>query len=169
MSLLLSFIRAHWVDAVLAIILGSFIVSGYRRGLIQTLGQAVGAVAGFWIARQWSGWLSHLLSPFFSSRAGLVHFVAFVIIFLIVDRLAGFVFWLLDKGLKIITILPFLSTIHQLLGALLGAIEGVLLIGASSYLILTLRLDPTLLVFVQHSSIAMFTQTIFYRVLGAFL
>jgi len=25
------------------------------------------------------------------------------------------------------------------------------------------------LVFVQHSSIAMFTQTIFYRVLGAFL
>lgn len=165
----LHYLQTHLVDVILAVILLGFAVNGFRSGLVVALGQLCGAVAGFWIARTWSGWLGAILHGLIPGRSGIMQFIAFVTIFLLVDRLVGLLFWLADKALKILTILPFLSTIHSILGAIVGFAEGLLLIGSSSYIVLTLRLDPLLLTWIGRSAIAPVAQTFFYRVLGRFL
>jgi uncharacterized membrane protein required for colicin V production len=49
--------------------------------------------------------------------------------------LVGLAFALLDKAFGIIAIVPFLKTINRLAGALLGFVEGGLVVGLSLYVV----------------------------------
>lgn len=157
------------VDIILIVILASFVVSGSRNGFIETLGNLVGAVIGFLAARAWSPWLGSIVGIILPGRAGIARLIAFVIIFIIVDRLVGFLFKLADTLLKIVTRLPIISSINALLGAIIGFAEGIVLVGSSVYLIITYRLDPSLVAWLTASSVAHWTQIVFTRVLGFLL
>ena len=157
------------VDIVFIVLLLLFFIAGWRKGLVVAFGQLLGAIIGFAIARSASAWLANILSQWIHVSSGWLHIIAFVIIFMIVDRLFGLVIGLINKLVKILSIIPFLSTINGLLGGILGFIEGILIIGASIYLIKSLHLTPTLLAWVTQSHLAPFMEQIFYKGLGFML
>lgn len=151
------------VDIVLAILLILFFISGWRKGLVVAFGQLLGAIVGFIIARSASAWLAGLLAKWIHLNAGWLHIIAFILIFMIVDRLFGLLVGLLNKLFKILTIIPFLSTINSILGAILSFLEGLVLIGSSVYLIRSLHLVPVLVDWTSKSTIAHYAEQIFYQ------
>lgn len=157
------------VDLILIVLLLAFAASGYQKGFVVTLGQLIGAVIGFLVARAGSPAFGAVVGIFLPGRAGLAQFIAFVLIFLIIDRLVGWVFGLAEAVIGILTRLPILSTINHLLGAIIGLAEGFVLIGSSVYLVLTFHLDPTLVTWLSGSVIAGYAERVFYSVLGILL
>lgn len=159
-------IQPYLIDAVLALFLVWFTFLGYQRGLVQTVGRLIGAVGGFWIAKTWALPLANAAQLILPLDRGLIQIIVFILIFVLADRFVSFVFWILDRLFRIVTVLPFLSTVHTLLGAVVGLFEGVFLIGSLSYVILTLHLNPSWMAWISRSRIAMFSQDVFYRILG---
>jgi uncharacterized membrane protein required for colicin V production len=63
----------------------------------------------------------------------LANLLAFFGLFILVNRLVGFLFYIIEKIFGLIAILPFLKTFNRLLGAALGLVEGTLVIGLAIY------------------------------------
>lgn len=144
------------VDIVLALVLLALAYNGWKAGLIKSLGHLVGAVLGFLIARAWSSLIAVWMARLIPLRQGVLQFIAFILLFLIVERIVGILVELADKAFKIVSWLPIISSVQKMIGAFIGLIEAVVLIGASAYVITTSRLDPTLLTWVNGSRIAGF-------------
>ncbi|MDO8581605.1 MAG: CvpA family protein [bacterium] len=107
------------LDVILILIVFGFLLFGLWFGLIYTFGALIGTVVGAFIAGQ-----------FYTIVPGtLPRLAAFIIIFLIVSRLVGFGFSLLDKAFHILSIIPFLKSINRLGGGIFGLLEGVLVVG----------------------------------------
>lgn len=157
------------VDIVLLVLLLTFVMNGWKDGIIQTLGRLIGAVIGFVAARAWSPLLGGVISFFLPNHAGIAQLIAFIIVFLLIDRLIGWVFGIAASFFRLLTRLPLLATVDSLIGAVFGFAEGVVMIGSSIYLVLTLRLDPTLVDWLTRSSVAHYMETVFHRVLGFLL
>lgn len=156
------------VDVILLVLLLGFVAQGWRDGLVKTLGHLVGAVIGFVVARAWcslvGAWLGHLIPL----RQGVLQFLAFILIFLIIDRLVGLLVALLDKVFKIVAWLPIIAQVQKLIGAFFGLIEGMIAIGAAAYVITSARLDASLIGYVTGSHIASFCQYWFRFVIELF-
>jgi uncharacterized membrane protein required for colicin V production len=156
------------VDIVLILIIIGFTLGGMRSGFVQALGQLIGAVLGFMAARAWSPWLAGFFG-IFTSRTGLVHFIAFVLIFLIVDRMVGLLFKFAGKLCQVLTHLPLIRQLNSFLGAILGFLEGIVLVGSSVYVVMSTRLDLSLVHWLTTSTVANYTERAFSRVLGYLL
>jgi len=117
------------LDFILLIILFGFVLSGLWLGLIQTLGALVGTVAGIAVASRYFEQFQSLIQPFFGANENLAKIIAFIIIFIIINRLVGVIFWLINKVFKFISVIPFLKTINRLAGGILGFLEGVIILG----------------------------------------
>ena len=120
-------------DAILLLILAGFVFYGLFFGLIRTAGSLVGVIIGAWAAGQWYlnfyTWTENL----FFGHANLGKVISFIIVFVLVNRLVGLVFVILDKFFHLISIIPFLKTINRLTGAIFGFIEGGLVLGLLLY------------------------------------
>lgn len=157
------------VEIILAVIILALAARGWRKGLVETLGELVGAVIAFLVARAFSPWVASLLIPFMPGREGMARFVAFVIIAIIVARLVGMLFGLADKVLHIITHLPLVKLVQKIIAAVLGFLSGIVLVGSTSYLVMFYRLDPTLMGWLGGSIVARWCQLAFANVLGFLL
>jgi len=117
------------LDIILLIILGGFAMFGLWFGFIHTLGALVGTVVGTFVTSHYyepiAGWIWSMTG----GNENLVKVLTFIIMFIVVNRLVGFAFWLVEKAFNILKIIPFLSTINRLLGGILGLFEGVLVVG----------------------------------------
>jgi membrane protein required for colicin V production len=116
-------------DIVLAVILATFIFSGLRKGLIRSLGSIVGLILGAFVA-------SHFYLTFFEwgrSLAGdheaIGKVIAFIVLFIVVTSLINLVFFLIEKVFNLLAIIPGSRYINNILGALLGLLEGSLFLG----------------------------------------
>lgn len=116
-------------DSILLIILTGFVFYGLFFGLIRTVGSLLGIVLGFFAANMF-------YLPLFNVSQGLMFgfertgkIICFLLIFTIVNRLVCFLFALLNKGLDVISIIPFVKTLNRLAGAVLGLIEGSIILG----------------------------------------
>jgi len=120
-------------DLILLLILGGFVLYGLWFGIIHTLGVLVGTIAGAFLAARWyepvAGWTGFL----FGGHENLAKVICFLLLFVIINRLVGLLFWLVDKIFSFLKIIPFLSTINRLLGAVFGFLEGVLVLGLTLY------------------------------------
>ena len=130
-----------YFDTALILVIFGFGYVGWRFGLVHTLGSIVGAIIGIYLATRWyapaADWLIN--TTHWSSNFSRV--VVFIIVFLIINRLVGIVFWLIDKALSIITRLPIIHGIDSLLGFGFGIIEGVLVVGIVLFFINKFPLD----------------------------
>ncbi|MDP3985446.1 MAG: CvpA family protein [bacterium] len=131
------------IDALLLILLGGFVLYGFWFGLIHTLGGLVGVVIASIFAGRLSEPFAVWIQPIVGGNPALVRLIVFVLAFIIITRLVGFIFWLLERAFKIISIIPFLKTINRLLGACLGFLEGVFLLGAILFVMAELPLAKT--------------------------
>lgn len=120
-------------DISLLVILGGFIVSGLFQGLIRLIGRIVGLIVGAYVA-------SHFYLAFFAwwqnlaaGHENIGKVIAFIILFIVAAKLSDLVFALLEKAFKIIAIIPGSRYINNLLGGLLGLLEGALFLGLIIY------------------------------------
>ncbi len=152
------------VNIILVVALLGFVGAGYKDGLIHSLGRVIGAVLAFIAAKSWSlfalPYVAWVVPAAWSKAA------AFVIVFLVVHQLIGFVFRLIDGVFQILSALPGISYIDKILGGALGLVEGVVMIGGATYLILTFNIEPHLVTWVQSSIVAAQTKHVFLLVLG---
>jgi membrane protein required for colicin V production len=121
-------------DIILLLILGGFVAYGLWFGLVHTLGVLVGTIAGAFLAARWYEPVSSWLGFLFGGHQNLARVVCFLFLFIIINRLVGLAFWLVDKIFSVLKIIPFLKTVNRLLGAAFGFLEGVLVLGLTLYL-----------------------------------
>lgn len=154
-------------NIILVLALIGFVGSGLKDGLIYALGRIVGAVVGFLVAKAIYIQLAVIFSPFMP--LGWAKVIAFLIIFMLVVRVMGWIFKSLDKTFNFIAIIPFMKSINHVLGAFLGLLEGVLVIGGLIWIIKTFNLIPTAMVYVNGSSVATWIYTAFTKILWILL
>lgn len=120
-------------DIVLIIILSGFVFYGLFFGLIRTLGAFAGVVVGAFLASRWYLLVFAWTKEIFFGRSNLGKVLVFIILFTLINRLVGFIFYLLDRVFNFIAIIPFLKTFNRLGGAALGFITGALFLGLIIY------------------------------------
>lgn len=121
------------IDVILVIVLSGFVFYGLFFGLIRTLGAFLGVFVGALLASRLYAPVADWVNPFFFSYNNLGRVLVFLILFSLLNRLTGFLFYLLDRAFNIISIIPFLKTINRLGGAMLGFLTGSLSIGLILY------------------------------------
>jgi uncharacterized membrane protein required for colicin V production len=155
------------LDIILVVILLGYIGQGWKDGFIHTAGRVVGAVLGFILARSWSlsiAFIFQILLP-----AGWARFIAFIAIFILVNRLVGWAFKLAESAFKIISFIPFLKSINNLLGAILGIFEGFIILGGCIWVIENFDLVAQLKTWIEGSHVAPFVSHVFQLLLGVLL
>jgi len=141
------------IDIVLLIIFFGFVVSGFWFGLVHILGNLIGVVFGILAA----SYLYKDLSPFLQFlflKEPIANWLAFIIIFVLVNRLVGFAVRMIDKGFKIFKIIPFISSINRLGGGLLSFVEAALVLGTILYVGTKFLGDMPLVQTIQNSAFA---------------
>lgn len=142
-----------FIDIVLLVILGAFVFFGLFFGLVHTLGALVGTVIGILFT-------TRLLDPAFEAFGFLLgggavaKVVLFILIFLIITRLVGAVFWLLGKMLKPISWIPLTKSLDHLIGGVFGFLEGVVVIGVILFYALQVLPNDTVRDQLEQSSVA---------------
>lgn len=127
-------------DVILLLLLFGFVWFGFWFGLIHAVGGVIGTVLGAWLAGHFYLSLVDLLSNFINLGEDWLKLISFFLIYLVINRLVGFLFYILDQGFSFLRFIPFLKTINRFGGALLGLVEGALLLGLTLHFALTLDL-----------------------------
>jgi uncharacterized membrane protein required for colicin V production len=120
-----------YTDLIILAILLLFFAHGFKRGLIQVLGGLVGIVIG--------AYLASMLGQQFQ---GTTRFVAFFIVFVLINRVAALAFYLVDKIFHFVAIIPGLSTINRIAGGLVGLVEGIVVLGILLFVAQRLNFIP---------------------------
>ena len=109
-------------------------LSGIKRGLIHVIGSLIGMIAGAYVALNYSldiaKWFAKV-SGFDIQQLG--KWVMFLIVFIVISQLIGFMFWMGERVFGFMVRLPFISSINHLLGGLLAFFEGAFLVGLALY------------------------------------
>ena len=95
------------VDVILIVIVLAFVMLGFFMGLISAIGALIGLVLGTWAAISYFAPVADWLAPYLFSYTGLSKTVAFMAIFLIINRLTALIFLLIYKIFFLISIFPF--------------------------------------------------------------
>lgn len=122
-------------DIILLIIIAGFAMFGFWFGLIHTLGSLLGTVFGAYLASRYYEPMADWLINITGWGENTSRVLMFIIAFLIINRLVGFGFWIVEKFLHIITSLPFIKGLNRILGLLLGVFEGLITLGLVIYFI----------------------------------
>ncbi len=158
-----------YTEVILIALLFLFAGYGYRSGFIIMVSQLAAAVLAFVTANFCSQLAVTWLATALPGHEGAIRFTAFLLVFFAVERLIGFLLRLVAKVLNLVAKLPLISCTNSLLGAVLGFLEGGVLLGSAIHLILTFRIEPHLVFWLSTSSTAHAIQKVFYPLLGFLL
>jgi len=140
-------------DIILLILLFGFVWAGLWYGLIQTLGGIVGVFAGAVIAGRTyatvGGWLGAA-----GERGALAEWLAFTAIFVAVNRVVAIATGTVGKILNVAKVVPGVAAANRLGGALVGLVEGVLVLGLLISLAERLAFSPGLTAQLADSRVA---------------
>ncbi|MCC7522555.1 CvpA family protein [Candidatus Uhrbacteria bacterium] len=153
------------VDIILVVVILSFAARGWKDGAVESLGGLIGTVIAFLGARYVSNYFGLPFGLLFPGREGIGRLIAFILIFVLIYRLVGWLFTLAAKLLKVVTSLPVVSLVDGIIGAACGFLSGVVLVGSSVYLVMSFRLDPTLMDWLSRSTVAGWSRLTFENVL----
>lgn len=108
------------------------------------VGSFVGIVIAAIVSGKYFEFVADKLSFLFGGNDNFGRIVTFILLFLVVTRLIGFVFWAIDKLFNLVAFLPFLKTANRIGGAVLGLIEGVVLTSLTLFLLVRYPLGDTI-------------------------
>jgi uncharacterized membrane protein required for colicin V production len=143
-----------WFDMLLIVSAFGFVWGGFFGGLIQAIGGVVGALVGEIIASRYYGTFADLIAPLFNGNEILAKVVAFVLLFLLVARLVGAIFWFVNKIFHFIAIIPGLKLLNKLGGAVFGFIEASFFIGITLQFIVRLPITAGFAEALSNSQVA---------------
>ncbi len=121
------------IDVILIAIVLFFGAGGFFFGFIGTVGSLVGLSLGTWAAGRYFSPVADWLTPIFLGHSDTARVVAFILIFILINKIIGLIFYLIGKVFNLISIIPFLKSINRLAGLILGLIEGALVVGLVIY------------------------------------
>lgn len=142
------------IDVVLLLIIAGFVLFGYWFGIIHTLGSLIGTLIGAFVAGKWYLTVAGILQVVTGWDDNTVQVISFAVLFLIVNRLVGFFFWVADRVTRIFQSLPFLRSINRLLGAIIGFFEGAITLGLLLYVIDKIPVHPNFMRALARSEVA---------------
>ena len=122
-------------DICLLVILIGFAVSGLFKGIIRMVGHIVGLVIGAYIASHFYLNVYAWAKNIFNGHENIGKVLIFIILFALVTRLVILLFMLLEKLFKFIAVIPGSKYLNNLLGAVLGFLEGAWFVGLIIYVI----------------------------------
>lgn len=143
-----------FIDFVFILILCGFALFGFWFGLVHTLGSLAGTLVGTYIATRWYGPMAEWLINITGWDENTAKVIMFVIAFVVINRLVGFGFWVVDKLTEIFTSLPFIRGINRFLGVVVGLFEGAITLGLILYFIDKVPLSPVFMERLAESKIA---------------
>ncbi len=122
-------------DIIILALIALFAFLGLRTGFIHALGSLVGTILGIYLAGHYYETLAKLLIDFTAWNPNFVRVLIFIILFFISNRLIGIIFWGAGKVFNVVSVVPFIGTIDKLLGAILGVLEGIIIVGIAIFFI----------------------------------
>lgn len=143
-------------DLVLLALIAGFALFGFWFGLISTLGSIAGTAVGVFVAGRFYSYPAEALMKFTHWQGNFSNVVAFIVVFLVVNRLVGLAFYFFDKILYIFTKLPFIGGLNRILGTIFGVAEGIIVLGVTFYIIQKFPLWPSLMDQISNSKIIPF-------------
>jgi len=117
------------IDVILLIALGGFILFGFWFGLVHTFGALAGTLLGAYLSSRWYDDVAVWAQSHFAGSLNVWKVITFILLFVIINRLVGLLFYILEKMFNVLTSLPFLKSIDRLAGAGLGLLEGAVVLG----------------------------------------
>ena len=142
------------LDFILIIILFFFAFAGFFFGLIHAVGAVVGTLAGVVVAANYFQTVADWVGLPFGLGENWVRIVAFLLIYIVVNRLVGLIFYLIEKVFKMVSILPFFKTFNRLGGFFFGLVEGSLILGVLLVFVVKFPLVSFLVPAIKHSYLA---------------
>lgn len=130
------------LDTILIVTILIFVLLGLKMGIIHMFGAVVGTIVGVIVGGLFYNSLASYIEFIFLGNVNLARVVCFAIIFLLIDRLIGFIFSLIAKNSNLITKLPFIKTINRLGGAVLGLIEANIWLGIILFILTKYSIYP---------------------------
>lgn len=121
-------------DIVLSVMMLGFAIGGLAQGFVKSVGKIIGFFAGLWLAAHYFGPFADWLSPIIGNHPGLAKVIAFIVIFAVASGIISLIVKAISKGIGVI---PFLKPLDHLAGLILGAVEGILVMGLLVWLGLT--------------------------------
>lgn len=122
------------LDLILILSVFAFVLAGLWFGFVHALGAVIGMALSVLVAgRYYDSWGAGAASLFFGNE-NLARMVMFLVLMILVNRLIGIVFWLIEKIFKVVSVIPFMKTFNAILGGVLGFVEGVLVVGGALYI-----------------------------------
>lgn len=122
-------------DVTLIVIVSGFALFGLWFGFVHTLGSLLGTILGAYLASRYYEPMAAWLMGLTGWGGNVSKVVMFILAFILINRLVGVAFWLVDRLLSIFTKLPGVRSLNHVLGLVLGAAEGCLTIGLILYFV----------------------------------
>ncbi len=145
-----------WFDILLLATVFGYVWGGFWTGLIQSIGGVIGLFVGEILASRYYEHYASWVAPVFNGNQILAKVFAFILIFLIVSRLVGMLFWFVNKVFHFIAIVPGLKLVNKLGGAIFGFIEGSLFIGIVLQFLVRLPISVAFAGTINNSKIALY-------------
>lgn len=123
------FLAMAIIDFILLLVLFGFVLFGFWFGLLHTLGSLLGTLLGVFLASRWYDDIAVLAQGKFAGSLNVWKVIVFILLFIIINRLVGLLFYILEKTVGLAAKLPFLKSIDRLAGAVLGFFEGAVVLG----------------------------------------
>jgi len=136
-------------DYILIMILLGFVYYGYRSGLLQSIGVLLGLIVGMAIASRFFESVGDLLGGSNFSKV-----LAFIVLFAVITKVVGWLFKMVGKVFKVITVLPIISQIESLLGAIFGAAEGIVFLAVLLFFLVKFPVNDWLATSIETSALA---------------
>jgi len=122
------------LDIILMVILAVAGWKGYKQGLIDALASLFALMIGLYGAYRLYQFCAWWLSKWTGWGIGFTKILMFIILFIIINRLVIYIFFLVDRFLQLIFKLPFVRTLDHILGGILMALESVLILALIIYI-----------------------------------
>ena len=113
----------NWIDAVIIIILGLSMVTGFINGLVKEVASLAALILGIWGAIKFSTFTAAKLYDYFDMTGKYVGIIAFLVTFGIIVVIIHFIGILADKIVDAVA----LGFVNRLLGIVFGLLKSVLI------------------------------------------
>lgn len=144
----------NFFDIVILATAFGFVWGGWWTGLIQSIGGIVGLFVGEIVAGKYYDKFAGTVAPVFAGNQIASKVFAFLLLFLLVTRLVGALFWLVNKVFNLFAIVPGMKMMNRIGGAFIGFIEAALFIGISLQFLVRLPISNSFATFIDHSAFA---------------
>lgn len=153
-------------ELVFGCLLISGIFRGYKAGFVQGVADLFACIIGFIAARWAYPFVGKLLMVFLpGGTSSFGQFLAYLVLYILCWKIVSALLGIGVSVLKIVTSLPLISHLNKFFGAFLGIVSMVVFIGATTYLVMQTKLDPKVMEWFGGSTIALYCQKTFMKLL----